>query len=70
MPNDPQTTGVPPGFALVPIEPTMGMIRALFSWCPKDHPEAWRIGAWALGSLREDYQAMLAAAPKPDGAST
>jgi hypothetical protein len=45
--------------ALVPREPTIGMLRALVaSW-----PEQERAAIWTLGSFREDYRAMIDAAP-------
>ena len=45
--------------ALVPREATIGMLRALVaSW-----PQQERAAIWTLGSFREDYRAMIDAAP-------
>ena len=51
------------GLRLVPVEAQVGMFKAMTqSW--GDGPEQQRgIGRWALGSFREDYQAMIAASP-------
>lgn len=55
----------PDGFRVVPVEPDLGMYRALTA-------RLWETDAgkdfaikWSLGSFREDYQAMLAASPAP-----
>lgn len=59
-------------WTLVPREPTLGMGRALTPWMKADvetgtyGPVALAIAQWMLGSFREDYQAMLDAAPQPD----
>ena len=45
---------VPPGYALVPIEPTHGMLSALTQeWHPSKH-----------GPMKQRYRAMIAAAQK------
>lgn len=54
----PSPAAVPAGWVLVPVEPDLAMFRALVASMPD-------LAGWALGSFREDYQAMLAAAPRP-----
>lgn len=52
-----------PEWVLVPVEPTIGMFRALTLWA-KDTPDAAaQMVLWATSHFREDYQAMIAAAP-------
>lgn len=51
------------GMVVVPREPTIGMFRALVASWPDDA----RAGIWTLGSFREDYQAMIAAASQGEG---
>ena len=57
-----QQVAVPAGYALVPIEPTLGMIAA-----GRDHPCV--VDDYTEKSVVDDYravyQAMLAAAPQP-----
>lgn len=48
---------------LVPTEPSLGMLKALMKSAGEQGKEF--TVRWALGSFREDYQAMLAAAPDP-----
>lgn len=56
---------IPKGWRLVPEEPTIAMIKALAaSWTDPQKDNS--IALWAAGTFREDYQAMLAAAPQPD----
>lgn len=57
---------VPPGWQAVPLEPSIGMLRALVESMGADgQPFATK---WAVGSFDEDYRAMLAAAPRPPAA--
>lgn len=58
---------VPDGWKLVPIEPTTGMFRALTSWVKGNEALDVIMGKWLLGRFREDYLAMLAAAPEAPG---
>jgi hypothetical protein len=54
---------VPPGFVLVPMEPTLAMFRAFTIQFKDNEGMQLVLMSWLLGSFREDYQAMLAAAP-------
>ena len=51
----------PDGWVLVPVEPTIGMLRALTNKLGKGSEEF--AAKWSLGTFRDDYAAMLAAAP-------
>jgi hypothetical protein len=53
----------PPGWKLVPVEPTLGMLRALTKYLGTGSDEF--AAKWALGSFSKDYAAMLDAAPPP-----
>lgn len=64
---------VPPGYALVPVEPTPEMVTAYLSankayWERQDElvppPNKWTAGTPARATA-ESYRAMLAAAPQP-----
>lgn len=55
---------VPEGWRLVPVEPTKGMLEAALSDVVRETPKGLSMNAL---SARSRYQAMLAAAPKPQG---
>lgn len=56
-------------YVLVPREPNLAMLRGLTqSWT--EEGKGMAVARWAMGSFREDYQAMLAAAPPQAGEGT
>lgn len=55
----------PDGFRLVPVEPDLGMYRALTARLRETDAGKDFAIKWSLGSFREDYQAMLAVSPAP-----
>lgn len=57
---------VPPDWQAVPVEPSIGMLRALVA----SFGQEGRLFAtkWAVGTFDADYRAMLAAAPRPPAA--
>jgi len=59
----------PDGFRLVPVEPDLGMYRALTARLRETDAGKDFAIKWSLGSFREDYQAMLAASPAPSPSS-
>jgi len=59
----PSLGGVPDGYVLVPREPTLSMFNALAAAFADSETGRLAMAQWSLGRFREDYQAMLAAAP-------
>jgi hypothetical protein len=53
------------GWRAVPIEPTLGMFNALAQAFAESDTGRLAMAQWSLGRFREDYQAMLEAAPLP-----